>query len=234
MTDTMHRIAEFTIHGEPISKSRARFTKRGSKSYTYTPERTKEGERLVRAAFSEVAPDHEPDGDYAYCVRAVFFNGTRQRRDVDNMMKLILDGLNGVAWQDDNQVTDITARKVLATKENARTEVVVFRLHAVERRVACCERCGKEFDWYPSQSKRKFCSLDCHYATVREATTRQCPGCGKTMVGRPKAKTCSKECGYKVRRATVTCATCGKEYEKPQSWVKANSYCTPECYRGRA
>jgi crossover junction endodeoxyribonuclease RusA len=228
----MQRIAEFVVYGEPISKSRARFTNRGSKSHSYTPERTREGERLMRQAFLEVAPDHEPDTEFAYCVRAVFYNGTRQRRDVDNMLKLILDGLNGVAWGDDNQVTDVTARKILATKENARTEVVVFRLHPVERRVALCEQCRAEFDWYPSQSKRRFCTTDCYTAHLAAKRIKTCPGCGNQFDAKQsRVKTCSKECGYRVRRALVTCATCGKEYEKPQSWVKANSYCSPECYR---
>jgi len=33
------------------------------------------------------------------------------RGDLDNYVKLLMDGLNGVAWLDDKQVTIITAVK---------------------------------------------------------------------------------------------------------------------------
>lgn len=46
------------------------------------------------------------------------------RPDVDNYMKCALDALNGVAYKDDAQVTDITARKRYST--NPRLEIEIF------------------------------------------------------------------------------------------------------------
>tara|TARA_R110000823_G_scaffold106146_3_gene224651 strand:+ start:276 stop:563 length:288 start_codon:yes stop_codon:yes gene_type:complete len=54
-----------------------------------------------------------------------FFNGNRRRRDIDNMVKLILDALNGVAFVDDVQVVGLEAHKFQTVKERARTEVVL-------------------------------------------------------------------------------------------------------------
>ncbi|RLG39951.1 MAG: hypothetical protein DRO01_04855, partial [Thermoproteota archaeon] len=50
-------------------------------------------------------------------VRAVFKPGPRANRkypsyaDIDNILKAILDGLNGVAWKDDRQVITAMAIK---------------------------------------------------------------------------------------------------------------------------
>jgi Holliday junction resolvase RusA-like endonuclease len=55
-----------------------------------------------------------------------FFQGTRARKDIDNMVKLVLDSLNGVAWTDDVQVSVVLARRVYTVKERARTVVRIF------------------------------------------------------------------------------------------------------------
>ena len=68
------------------------------------------------------------DTETAYAVHATFFNGTMQRRDVDNMLKLILDGLNGVAYPDDTQVLEVWGRKTKVETGQARTEVRLYRI----------------------------------------------------------------------------------------------------------
>lgn len=40
-----------------------------------------------------------------------FFLPTKRRKDLDNLSKAVLDGLNGVVWEDDKQVIDIHLRK---------------------------------------------------------------------------------------------------------------------------
>jgi Holliday junction resolvase RusA-like endonuclease len=110
----------FTVAGEPMSKARARVTKSG---HAYTPKATIEAEGRVREAFG--ATTHEGFSN-AVGVELAFYQGTRARKDIDNMAKLILDALNGVAWADDVQVSVLLARRVYVTKDRARTVIRVF------------------------------------------------------------------------------------------------------------
>jgi Holliday junction resolvase RusA-like endonuclease len=59
-------------------------------------------------------------------VELAFYQGTRARKDIDNMVKLVLDALNSVAWTDDVQVSVVLARRVYTVKERARTVVRIF------------------------------------------------------------------------------------------------------------
>lgn len=43
--------------------------------------------------------------------------------DVDNIVKAIGDGLNGVVWRDDSQVSDVIARKRYAEKPQVRVQI---------------------------------------------------------------------------------------------------------------
>jgi Holliday junction resolvase RusA-like endonuclease len=48
----------------------------------------------------------------------------KRRRDADNCVKSICDGLNGVLWDDDAQVVEMSVRKDL-DRDNPRAEVTV-------------------------------------------------------------------------------------------------------------
>ena len=109
----------FTLEGEPIVKGRPRFTRSG---HAYTPKATKDAEARVADAYQ---------GDMFtgnIGVELHFFQGSRARKDIDNMVKLVLDGLNGVAWPDDVQVSVCLARRVYTVKDKARTVVRVFNV----------------------------------------------------------------------------------------------------------
>lgn len=227
-------IARFTVGGEPVSKARARFTNYGSKGRTYTPEKTKTAEAMVAKAFRSTVPAHTPDADTVYGVFAVFYCGTRQRRDVDNMLKLICDGLNKVAWADDVQVREITGRRdYTATQDEARTEVLVYRLGMTDRPKRNCVHCGMAFDMYQSTSARKYCSRDCITAAARAKRLKVCAGCGEEFVdanGGEPAKYCSKACVYRHKTTEVLCLVCGTPFRLPQSLAgKSNPTCGDEC-----
>jgi crossover junction endodeoxyribonuclease RusA len=229
-------VARFAIDGEPVSKARARFTNQGSKTRTFTPEKTRQAEEIVAWKFRAAAPGHNPDSEKTFGVMALFFSGTRQRRDVDNMIKLILDGLNKVAWVDDDQVVEVGGRKVFeqAWAEHARTEVVVYEVGTVQRRTSNCEFCGNSYTTYNSWrgQQRRFCSAECNYAWRRERRTRACRNCGERFVPKNVIRAplyCSQECSAAARRATVTCTGCGTEFTKQRCHVRASNFCSSEC-----
>jgi Holliday junction resolvase RusA-like endonuclease len=108
----------FTVWGEPRSKQRPRVTQRGA----YTPKETLERERAVRDAWREFG---EPWFEHKLVVSIDFFNSTRHRRDIDNMVKLVLDALNNEAFPDDSAVVELNARKFFTTKGKARTVITL-------------------------------------------------------------------------------------------------------------
>lgn len=232
-------VAEFIVRGEPVSKSRARFTKRGSKTVAYTPERTKDGERRMALTFRSTVPGYRPaDAETAYRVEAHFHNGTRQRRDVDNMLKLILDGLNGVAWLDDNQVTQVEATKSYVDKAEARTEVRVLIVGTLEPPKAPCVRCGKEFrtyeSWRSDPKGKKYCSRECCYAHRVERRERVCATCSKTFLAWGESKEtrfCSRVCVDEAKRADHTCSVCGSAFRGPKSLGRRKTvFCSDLCH----
>lgn len=227
-------VATFTVHGEPISKSRARFTKRGSKMVSYTPQKTMDGEKAIAAAFLTVTNKRSTDAEATYAVHAHFINGTRQRRDVDNMVKLILDGLNDVAWPDDNQVTEIAAKKSWATKAEARTEVVIYRIGLMAHPRRQCAQCEKSFRVYDSTPDMAYCSRKC--LTANRAATRACvcKYCGDEFDG--KAQTgkrpdyCSMACKSLDNTVEVKCTQCDGVFRKPRSQSEGKvHYCSGNC-----
>lgn len=229
-------VARFTVDGEPASKSRPRFSRRGNKVITYTPEQTKAAERTMAWKFRQAAPHHAADDTSTFGVMAIFFHGTNQRRDVDNMLKLVCDGLNGVAWADDSQVVEISGRRGHDLKENARTEVWVYRVGAVPG-LTKCARCGKAFRVAPSHKKRKveYCSQECRNEALREARTKECDGCGEPFEVRHGARFCSMACKSKGRVVTVQCSECAEPFTMPRSTRAQvrNPVCGDECRKVR-
>lgn len=102
MTDTLATIA---IPMEPVPKGRPR---RGRGNSVYTPPETRQAtedvSKWVRAAWKR---DPLPL-DARVCVRLTFYV-RRQRGDIDNYCKLILDACNSIVWTDDRQVIELHA-----------------------------------------------------------------------------------------------------------------------------
>lgn len=229
-------VATFTVDGEPASKSRARFSKRGSKTVAYTPEKTKIAEEKVAWLFRAAAPGHKVDATHQFGVFALFFAGTNQRRDVDNMLKLICDGLNKITWADDSQVAEVSARRGIDHPENARTEIWIYRLGELDNgKRASCKHCGARYRTYDSWvDKKKFCSPACTEADRKSRWQNlACKHCGKEFQVKPSDTTsryCSRPCANEAKKVSVTCVICGSTYRKAQSLATAQApVCSHDC-----
>jgi len=222
-------VATFTVDGQPVSKARARFTNYGSKSRAYTPEATKQGEKRMAAAFRAASPDWTPDGENVYGVFGIFFASTFQRRDIDNMMKLVLDSLNKVAWNDDVQVTEISAKKQVCPPGHERTEVLIYDMGPRPRNYFECVVCGNYAATYASwKGDKKFCSLSCRMAHSEQLRERTCPTCEKQFSAERtnRQKYCSKECGYEARRDDVDCLQCGVTFSIQTVHARSKNFCS--------
>ena len=117
---------EIIISGTPVAKSRPRGfkTKKGNIGF-YTPTKTKDFEYLVRKRAEEVF-DKPLDGAIFLSVSFYLPRPKRliwktkpmpeiphtTRSDLDNLIKSVSDGLNGVAYADDSQISELYAKKM--------------------------------------------------------------------------------------------------------------------------
>src|SRR3954468_10598750 len=95
-----------------VSTARARYARKGQKVVAYTPKTTTSAERDVAWRYRAAAAPGagRPLERQGFGLACTFYLTTRQRRDVDNMIKLVSDALTGVAWADDSQVTEVSGR----------------------------------------------------------------------------------------------------------------------------
>lgn len=116
MTD----VVAFVVQGKPQGKQRPRLGKSGC---VYTPAATRRYERSIAWAATAGRPRGWRLSGAVSVEVACYFPDARIR-DVDNVLKAVLDGMNGVAYHDDSQVVLANVTKAL-DREHPRTEVVV-------------------------------------------------------------------------------------------------------------
>ena len=140
----------FAVYGEPVPKQRPR-TVRNSDKYgranvhTYTPSKTKEHEKKIAYVYKSIYGDFKFEKGVPLLVVVQFFMrmpGSAKKKDeeamlsgemrptkkpdIDNMLKLVTDALNGVAFEDDSQIVDTMCKKHWS--KEPRTEVFIARL----------------------------------------------------------------------------------------------------------
>lgn len=116
------------IPGKPQGKERPRFN--SQTKHTYTPAKTATYEALIKQIYIEKygVQCFAPNGSVMINIIATFeppksvsaqiykkmllgvINPTKNP-DIDNIAKIVLDGLNGIAYKDDAQVTFIAMKK---------------------------------------------------------------------------------------------------------------------------
>jgi len=105
------------IPGRPVPKQRPRFGRGGR---VYTPIKTKEYEELVGWCAKQYIP--QPlEGNVALHIKAYVANNIFP--DLDNIAKAIMDGLNGVAYKDDKQVSCLTIQRLKGPEEKVEIEL---------------------------------------------------------------------------------------------------------------
>lgn len=132
-------IYEFEVPGKIIGKGRPRIN-----SYTgnvYTPTRTKDYETLVEQYFMLKYPRFKPFEGRVQVEISAFFeipkstkNADRalmldnkinptKKPDIDNIVKIVLDAMNGIAFYDDTQITKLYVEKLYSTTETVKVKI---------------------------------------------------------------------------------------------------------------
>lgn len=134
----------FIIPGEPEAKMRPVFARRGKFVAAYTPDKTVRYENLVKMMFINAREDAGVAGllegpleiriDAYFAIpsseskkrKAMMLSGEIKcvkKKDVDNIAKIVMDGLNKVAYKDDKQVIKLIVTKQYS--DEPRVEVFV-------------------------------------------------------------------------------------------------------------
>lgn len=136
----------FEILGRPQGKARPRFARRGKFVTTYTPQKTVDYEELIRQSYLTQVGNKTKidDGEETVNLSAkiiahfkpnkseskkrakhlieskVRFN---KKPDCDNIAKVVLDALNGVAFKDDNSITELEVIKFYDEEDKVEVQI---------------------------------------------------------------------------------------------------------------
>ncbi len=226
-------MVQVVIKGDPVSKQRPRLaiTRKGN---VYTPRQTSEAEDAIGWQIKAAYRGMLADPDHAFGVRLIFYQATQQRRDLDNMTKLVFDACNGIVWADDSQVVEMIGH-VFRGEEDPRTEICIYILGHLTVPTRKCLACGKVFRIYPSWVDKRYCSSACQKLGKRSGQLRQCAQCGNTIYREPhklgvRTFLCSTECKRLYQTAELICVQCSKVFHRAKSLIKpGRAFCSKEC-----
>lgn len=137
---------KFAIIGKPQGKQRARVSTFGGYAKAYTPQETVAYENRIMYAFKQ-AVDGKPSPywEMPVIVQIRAFYGIpksfskrkkeeavncilrpQTKPDIDNVVKVVCDALNSVAYKDDTQVIKVVAEKYYADEPRVEVEIDEF------------------------------------------------------------------------------------------------------------
>ena len=151
----LNGIRTFIVKGDPVEKKRPRFrviwpkktkkpTIRKPIVKTYTDKATKEYEKKVRDAYLEEFPDEKPfEGEiailtkfyfpvcksYTKKVKKMISDGEMhptKKPDNDNLLKIVQDALNNVAYIDDAQIVASYEQKLYTDRDEGYVLVTIM------------------------------------------------------------------------------------------------------------
>ncbi len=131
---------KFEVIGKVVGKGRPRISTRGGFPRAYTPQNTRDYERLIVMSYKKennyccknavrvkVTFIKQPPKSTSKKLRKDMLSGLipcTKKPDLDNVVKSVLDALNGVAYEDDNQVNSINAYKCYGEEEKLIIEIM--------------------------------------------------------------------------------------------------------------
>lgn len=130
----------FEIEGKIKGKGRPRFAKYGGFVKAYTPEDTASYENLIKLQFKYSCGDWYSEQPLKMKITAIhgivksatkkniskMLNGELKpvkKPDADNIVKIICDALNKIAYKDDTQVVELEFKKVYGELEKVIVEI---------------------------------------------------------------------------------------------------------------
>jgi Holliday junction resolvase RusA-like endonuclease len=109
------------IPGKPQPKERPKF----GNGRAYTPQATREYEKRIAQAWRDAYPGVILEGNLTIHVDAQ--SRSADRADVDNYLKIALDGLQGIAFVNDNKVQAVKGSKLkVDTPELEGMRIAIF------------------------------------------------------------------------------------------------------------
>jgi Holliday junction resolvase RusA-like endonuclease len=135
------RFVQFVVPGVPVPKGRPRAFSSPTGIRMHTPKATKEYERKVQAeagaAMRGTIPFGRPVSLYVAIFLPIPASWPKKRQtlarieviaatnppDVDNVLKAIKDGMNGIVYEDDSQVIEVAASKKYGTEPRVEVRV---------------------------------------------------------------------------------------------------------------
>jgi Holliday junction resolvase RusA-like endonuclease len=124
----------FKLDADPVGKQRARYARRGNFVQTYTPDKTRTYESLIKEAATEAMGSSEPletpvnlylynrapiPKSYSKKKIVDCLNGLEKpikKPDASNVLKSVEDAMNGVVYRDDCQIVNFHVSKVYSSQ----------------------------------------------------------------------------------------------------------------------
>lgn len=120
----------FTVYGEPIAQKRHRSTSINGKLRQYDPSSDKKGDfllmclkkkpkqpikdspiRIVIKFVFKRPKSHYGTGKNILKLKEIAPDKHINKPDIDNLLKFVMDALNGIYWHDDSQIFSVDASK---------------------------------------------------------------------------------------------------------------------------
>lgn len=136
----MRKECQFVIEGKIKGKGRPRFSNYGKFGKAYTPADTASYENLIKVQFKITCGDWFSELPLKMKITAIhgitksttkkdkakMLSGElkpTKKPDADNIVKVICDALNGIAYRDDTQIVELEAKKVYGDQEKVVVEI---------------------------------------------------------------------------------------------------------------